>query len=61
MNILLNFDLKSSKKLIFLLPEIYGVGFSLSKQICKYLGYNYNTSVQDLSVNDLKKLTRLLL
>ena len=42
MSSLLNLDKKSNKKLIYLLKNIYGIGFLASSKICSSLGYDVN-------------------
>ena len=41
--------LSKNKKLIYALPELYGIGLKRSQRICKDLGYSFETRVKDLT------------
>lgn len=60
MVVLLNLDLKNNKKLIFLLKDIYGIGYLFAKNICKSLGYDFNTRMNQLTEADLNKINSLI-
>ncbi|BBA84853.1 30S ribosomal protein S13 [endosymbiont of Pachyrhynchus infernalis] len=51
-------NIPNNKYIYISLTYIYGIGFSLSKKICKCLNINLNTKVSDLSnqnIEDIKK------
>jgi small subunit ribosomal protein S13 len=60
MSIILSLNLKSKKKLIYLLKDIYGLGLLFSKQICKSLGYDYNIRFHNLKKKDINKLNSII-
>ncbi len=60
MSIILNLNLKSKKKLIYLLKSVYGIGLLFSKEICKSLGYDYNIRFSALKKKDINKLNSLV-
>lgn len=60
MSIILNINLKTKKKLIYVLKNIYGLGFLYSKQLCNGLGYDYNIKVNELKYKDITKLNSLI-
>jgi small subunit ribosomal protein S13 len=60
MSILLNLNFKTNKKLIFVLANIYGLGFCFSQKICNSLGYDYNIRVNKLKERDINKLNALI-
>jgi small subunit ribosomal protein S13 len=60
MSVILSLNLKSKKKLIYLLKDIYGLGLLFSKQICKTLGYDYNVRFNNLKVKDINKLNSII-
>ncbi len=41
--------LSKNKKLVYALPELYGIGLSSSKRICQELGYSLELRVKDLT------------
>lgn len=41
--------LSKNKKLIYALPELYGIGLGSSKKICQELGYSLELKVNDLT------------
>ncbi len=41
--------LSKNKKLIYALPELYGIGLKASKSICQDLGYSFELRVKDLT------------
>lgn len=53
-------NIKINKKLVHALNDIYGIGPLFSAQICKSLGYDINTKVQELKQKDLNKLNSLI-
>ena len=60
MSIILNLNLKSEKKLIYLLKNVYGIGLLFSQQICKSLGYDYNIRLKALKNKDINKLNSIV-
>lgn len=60
MSVLINLNLKSSKKLIFLLTTVFGLGRTSSKKICEGLGYDENIRMVDLASEDVNKLSTLI-
>jgi small subunit ribosomal protein S13 len=41
--------LSKNKKLVYALPELYGIGLSSSQRICQELGYSLELRVKDLT------------
>lgn len=60
MSSLLNLDRKSNKKLIYLLKNIYGIGFLASNKICSSLGYDINIKMNELTDDDFNKIHALI-
>lgn len=49
MLIIFGIKLKINKKIIYALPVLYGIGLSLSKQICKELNFAPELTIAELS------------
>ena len=49
-------ELSNNKPIIFALTDIYGIGDSTSRLICKKLGFSVNLKVKDLSEEQLEEL-----
>lgn len=47
-------------KLVFFLTKIYGLGYLSSKLICKTLGYDINTKINELQKKDWDKLYSII-
>lgn len=61
MTIFINFNNnKTNKKLIYSLRDIYGLGLFSAQQICKSLGYDINSKINDFRPEDLNKLTAVM-
>lgn len=60
MSVLLNLNFKSTRKLVFLLTKVYGLGYLFSKEICKSLGYDYNVKANELKEKDINKLNSII-
>jgi small subunit ribosomal protein S13 len=58
---ILDTKIQEDKILIISLSLIYGVGFNLSSNLCKKLGFSKNLKLQQLSKNQLQNLTSALL
>ena len=52
-------ELSKNKPVIFALADIYGIGHSTSKLICKKLGFSINLKVKDLSEEQTEKLLEI--
>jgi len=53
---LVGVDLPKNKKVLFALPYIYGIGYSLSKVILVETGIDLDTRVKDLTEAEVNKL-----
>src|SRR5690242_8791592 len=60
MSILLNLNLKTNKKLIFLLKDVYGLGLLYSQKICASLGYDNNVRMTQLKDKDLNRINSII-
>lgn len=60
MSIILNFNLKSKKKLIYLLRTVYGIGLLFSKEICTSLGYDSNIRLSEVKQKDVNKINSII-
>nr|YP_001315132.1 ribosomal protein S13 [Chlorokybus atmophyticus]ABO15117.1 ribosomal protein S13 [Chlorokybus atmophyticus] len=56
----LQIDFYSKKKIRIALRQLFGIGPSLSNQICDQLGFSENTTVDQLSKSQIDRLTRLV-
>ena len=57
---ILNTNLKNNKKVLFALCEIYGIGKSLSSQICESLGFSEKLQVSQLSNIQIQQLSQYI-
>ena len=57
---LLHTYFKNIKKVVIALQEIYGVGGTLSKQICDQLGLNDKVKIHQLTSSQIDVLIRLI-
>jgi small subunit ribosomal protein S13 len=53
---LVGVDLPRNKKILFALPYIYGIGYSLAKVILQKTGIDPDLRVKDLTESDVNKL-----
>lgn len=52
----LNTEIPENKKIFYALQHIYGIGPTLSKNICKKIGINPNTTIKYLSKKKINEL-----
>lgn len=57
---ILNTNLKNNKKVVFALCEIYGIGKTLSSQICESLGFSEKLQINQLSNMQIQQLSQLI-
>ena len=57
---ILNTNLKNNKKVLFALCDIYGIGKSLSSQICESLGFSEKLQINQLSNIQIQQLSQLI-
>ena len=57
---ILNTNLKNNKKVLFALCEIYGIGKSLSSQICESLGFSGKLQISQLSNIQIQQLSQYI-
>ena len=60
MTTLVDINIKKKKNFIYALRNVYGLGLSSSKKVCKNLGYDINTNVIELKQEDLIKINALV-
>lgn len=60
MSVFIEFKNKKNKQLIYALREVYGIGLTASKKICKSLGYDITTKINNFRSEDLNKLTAII-
>lgn len=58
--ILLNLNLKSTRKLVRTLIQIYGIGLTRAQNLCKGLGYDLNVRISEVREEDLKRINSLI-
>jgi len=49
-----------NKKLIYALRNIYGINLTLAKNVCKILGYDIETKINDCRDQDLVKISSII-
>ncbi len=49
MLVIFGVSLEKNKKLIYALPQLYGLGLARAKQICAELGYSFELRVKNLT------------
>jgi small subunit ribosomal protein S13 len=49
-----------SKKLIYSLRNVYGINLTLAKNVCKVLGYDVDTKINDCRDQDLVKISSII-
>ena len=60
MSLLLNLNTNSTKKLIYTLCDIYGIGLSSAIKLCSSLGYDKNIKMKELKFKDINKINALI-
>lgn len=60
MSFFLDLNVSKNKKLIYALKDVYGLGLLYSQEICKSLGYDSNTRLQNLKAKDFNKLNSII-
>jgi small subunit ribosomal protein S13 len=58
---LFNIQLKINKCLVISLRKIFGINLHLATLICKKFGYNLNSKVNYLNIEDLKNIRKFIL
>ncbi|MER3570269.1 MAG: 30S ribosomal protein S13 [Patescibacteria group bacterium] len=53
-------ELPGNKRLVFALPRIYGIGFSLAKKICQETGVDPMKKVEELTPDELNKIEKYI-
>ena len=53
-------NLQKTKSVKYSLNQIFGINISLSKDLCKKLGFSTNLKISDLSEDQLKSITKLI-
>ncbi len=51
MLVIFGINLAKNKKVVYALPELYGIGLSMSKKICSVLGLAPNLKISELTLN----------
>ena len=51
MLVIFGINLIKNKKVVFALPQLYGIGLAMSKKICSELGLAPNLKVSELTLN----------
>ncbi len=49
-----------SKKLIYALRSVYGINLTLAKNVCKVLGYDIDTKINEYRDQDLVKISSII-
>ena len=57
---LVGVDLPKNKKILFALPYIYGIGYSLAKVILAQAGIDPDLRTKDLTESDVNKLREII-
>lgn len=53
-------ELEKNKRLVFALPKIYGIGFSLAKKICKEVNIDPMKKVEELTSQEAAKIEKYI-
>jgi len=53
-------DLPTDKKIVFVLPKIFGIGLSLAQKICQETNVDPHKRVKDLSPEEISKIDKFI-